>query len=113
VLGHLNGGSDLLNGKTPTAVAASQALEKLAVGLSESQPMTPLRPDAVSTPEAAVSVAPQAAPPVLAATPRTLEDTVTDMLRPMLEKWVETNMPRLMEKALRGDTGKGPKAPGV
>ena len=84
-----------------TAAAASQALEKLAVGLSEPPTALAFTPAAgtASTPTASV--------------PRTLDDVVSDMLRPMLEKWVETNMPRLMEKALRPsppkDTG-SPKA---
>jgi cell pole-organizing protein PopZ len=51
--------------------------------------------------------------PAAAAPARTLEDAVTDMLRPMLEKWVEANMPRLMEKALRGDLSKSSKPPGT
>ena len=69
-----------------TAAAASQALEKLAAGLSGT---------------AAVEPQLQSAAPVPASHPRTLDDMVSDMLRPMLEKWVDTNMPRLMEKALR------------
>jgi cell pole-organizing protein PopZ len=32
---------------------------------------------------------------------RTLEDTVVDLLRPMLKQWLDTNMPRIVEKALR------------
>jgi cell pole-organizing protein PopZ len=33
--------------------------------------------------------------------PRTLEDTVVDLLRPMLKQWLDSNMPRIVEKALR------------
>jgi uncharacterized protein len=33
--------------------------------------------------------------------PRTLEDAVADLLRPMLKQWLDTNMPRIVEKALR------------
>lgn len=32
---------------------------------------------------------------------RTLEDTVTELLRPMLRNWLDENMPRIVEKALR------------
>jgi cell pole-organizing protein PopZ len=32
---------------------------------------------------------------------RTLEDTVVDLLRPMVRDWLDDNMPRLVEKALR------------
>ncbi len=34
---------------------------------------------------------------------RTLEDIIAEMARPMLEKWIADNMPRIMEKALRGE----------
>ena len=49
----------------------------------------------------------QAPPPQAPASgepPRTLEDMVADMLRPMLKQWLETNMPRIVEKALRAET---------
>lgn len=32
---------------------------------------------------------------------RTLEDTVVELLRPMLRQWLDDNMPRMVEKALR------------
>ena len=32
---------------------------------------------------------------------RTLEDTVVDLLRPMIRQWLDDNMPRMVEKALR------------
>ncbi len=32
---------------------------------------------------------------------RTLEDTVAEMLRPLLREWLENNMPRIVESALR------------
>lgn len=32
---------------------------------------------------------------------RTLEDTVVDLLRPMIRRWLDDNMPRMVEKALR------------
>jgi len=31
---------------------------------------------------------------------RTLEDTVADLLKPMLREWLDTNMPRIVEKVL-------------
>jgi len=34
-------------------------------------------------------------------TVRTLEDTVSELLRPLLREWLENNMPRIVEKALR------------
>lgn len=38
---------------------------------------------------------------------RTLEDIVADLLKPQLEKWLEANMPRIVERALRAEQ-KGP-----
>ncbi|MDX2289805.1 MAG: DUF2497 domain-containing protein [Hyphomicrobiaceae bacterium] len=32
---------------------------------------------------------------------RTMEDTVAELLRPMLREWLDANMPRIVEKALR------------
>lgn len=107
----------------PSAVAA-QALDALAQGLAASAasaaltaiPLTP-----VPEPGAATAVrAPQPAMPDLGNLPlaapqgapaRTLEDAVADMLRPMLQKWVADNMPRIMERALRVEMG-STKPPG-
>jgi cell pole-organizing protein PopZ len=101
----------------PSAVAA-QALDALAQGLAASAasaaltaiPLTP-----VPEPGAATAVrAPQPAMPDLGNLPlaapqgapaRTLEDAVADMLRPMLQKWVADNMPRIIERALRVEVG--------
>jgi cell pole-organizing protein PopZ len=38
---------------------------------------------------------------------RTLEDVVADMLRPLLEKWIDENMPRIVERALQRDATLG------
>lgn len=38
---------------------------------------------------------------------RTLEDTVAEMLRPMLRQWLDDNMPRMVEKALRVEVAEG------
>jgi cell pole-organizing protein PopZ len=32
---------------------------------------------------------------------RTLDDTIIDLLRPMIRQWLDDNMPRMVEKALR------------
>ena len=32
---------------------------------------------------------------------RTMEETVADLLRPMLRSWLAENMPRIVERALR------------
>jgi cell pole-organizing protein PopZ len=42
---------------------------------------------------------------------RSLEDTVADLLRPMLRDWLDANMPRIVEKALRVELAEGAKRP--
>jgi len=42
-----------------------------------------------------------------AGAPRTLEDTVSELLRPMLRQWLDQNMPRVLEKALRSELAAG------
>lgn len=41
---------------------------------------------------------------------RTLEDTVVDLLRPMIRQWLDDNMPRMVEKALRIELAASVKA---
>lgn len=92
-----------------TAAAGNHALEKLAAGLTEtvaksspdSEIPAPLAPAPLATEPAAIPRDERLAAAPSVPTSRTLDDMVSDMLRPMLERWVETNMPRLMEKALR------------
>lgn len=43
----------------------------------------------------------RARPGEQSAAARTLEDTVSELLRPMLREWLDANMPRIVEKALR------------
>jgi hypothetical protein len=49
---------------------------------------------------AAAATAPAPAPAPHEAV-RTLEETVSELLRPMLRQWLDANMPRIVEKALR------------
>jgi cell pole-organizing protein PopZ len=76
-----------------TTVAASSALDALAQGLAASS-VAPGKP--VDAPANEHSGAAAVTLPV-----RTLEDTVADLLRPMLRQWLDSNMPRIVEKALR------------
>ncbi len=116
--------------------AAADALGALAQGLAASTAKSsdaarPVQERAeapsaavqAAAPVSAVSAAANAAalppaPEAGAAAGRTLEDVVSDMLRPMLQKWVAENMPRIMEKALRSEmqrtlgSGGGTKPPG-
>jgi cell pole-organizing protein PopZ len=38
---------------------------------------------------------------------RTLEDAVADMLKPMLQRWLSDNMPRIIERALSIEASRG------
>lgn len=44
---------------------------------------------------------------------RTLEETVAELLRPMLREWLDANMPRIVEKALRVELETRAKRPGA
>ena len=101
--------------------AATDALGALAQGLAASTAKSDAPvPAAVAATVPAASAAPSPSAPDTGAAPsRSLEDVVADMLRPMLQKWVAENMPRIMEKALRSEMqrtlgpGGGSKTPGA
>lgn len=113
---------------TASAQVAATALDALAAGLAASNAqVTPASTPQVGGTPAVQSPAPveavvQAAPPAqqaaspVAAQSRTLEDMVADMVKPMLQKWLTDNMPRIIEKALRSEAGQpggGGKPPGT
>lgn len=50
-----------------------------------------------------------AAPSSGAESIRTLEDTVAELLRPMLRQWLDANMPRIVEKALKVELAESAK----
>ncbi len=103
--------------------ASSRALDDLVAGLNNPVAQTPVM---ASAPAMAVDVSPTAVvvPPVFksataqapeavsgsSAPPmRSFEDVVADMLRPLLEKWIDENMPRIVERALQRDATLGRK----
>jgi cell pole-organizing protein PopZ len=75
----------------PDAVSAAAAAVARKVAATIPATAVPSRPFGAS--RAAAGAAGEAT--------RTLEDTVAELLRPMLRQWLETNMPRIVEKALR------------
>jgi cell pole-organizing protein PopZ len=75
--------------------AASEASVPLAAAIVSPSPT--IQPAPVS------AEAPATPPPA----GRTLEDVVADMLRPLLEKWIDENMPRIVERALQRDAKLG------
>jgi cell pole-organizing protein PopZ len=83
-------------------VAANSALDALSQRLAASAGTRGKATDNVAD---ASSAAMPVTQPV-----RTLEDTVTDLLRPMLRQWLDANMPRIVEKALRVELAEGVKS---
>ena len=97
---------------TANKTAASDAAQPLVTQPMVAQPPVTQAPvtQAPSPVSVAKPPAPVAAPVVAAARvpaaisdepTRTMEDTVAELLRPMLRQWLDTNMPRVVEKALR------------
>ncbi|MDO9384667.1 MAG: DUF2497 domain-containing protein [Hyphomicrobiaceae bacterium] len=97
----------------PTAPAAGAPA---AIPVSSALVAQPSAPSEAAAPVASAPAPAQAAP-AAASQPRTLEDMVADMVKPMLQKWLTDNMPRIIEKALRSEAGQpgggGPKLPGA
>lgn len=97
----------------PTASAAGSPA---AMPVSSALVAQPAAPSEAAAPAPAASAPAQAAP-AASSQPRTLEDMVADMVKPMLQKWLTDNMPRIIEKALRSEAGQpgggGPKLPGT
>lgn len=96
---------------------ATQALDALAMGLAASSAKAGADQRHNSPPDGMLKPVPDTsaaageprhavvAQDAQASSPpsRSLEDAVSDMLRPMLQQWVQENMPRIMEKALRSE----------
>ncbi len=97
----------------PTASAAGSPAAMPTSSALVAQPAAPI--EAVAPGPSAS--APAQAVPAASSQPRTLEDMVADMVKPMLQKWLTDNMPRIIEKALRSEAGQpgggGPKLPGT
>ena len=98
----------------------TSALDKLAAGLAAStgvanspseagdkEPEAVSAPDAAAVTEPSVDVASSSAALPLSSSgaARTMEETVAELLRPMLREWLESNMPRIVENALRTEMG--------
>ena len=62
------------------------------------------RPPQPSAPDEVASASAQTAPQAVASQ-RTMEETVAEMLRPMLREWLDANMPRILEKTLNKSGG--------
>jgi cell pole-organizing protein PopZ len=98
---------------------ATAAFDALAHGLGRSPRPEPQRAYDYHTPAASPAPTALVAQPLLPAVQdyhpqavRTLEDAVAEMLKPLLQKWLSDNMPRIIERALRVEAASGMKPPG-
>ena len=86
---------------TPAA-AMAETVVQTAPQMAAAPGLADLAPVGVAAPITAVAAATAvvAPPPIVAAqaTARTMEDMVAEMLRPMLREWLDSNMPRIIEK---------------
>lgn len=85
-------GSEPPKATAPTAAAAASKVEPASTALTPTTNMLPVsaafEPSALSQSE--------------------FEDTAAELLRPMLKQWLDTNMPRIVEKALRRELAENP-----
>ncbi len=96
---------------------APAAAEKPAAPVAAKPADEKGQPAAVAAPAKVTEPVKVSVPPPMAGTPapvlgvQTMEDTVAELLRPMLRQWLDTNMPRIVEKALRVEMAESLKKP--
>jgi len=90
--------------------AANSALNDLAAGLAASTARRAEPPPRPALSPVAPAL-PPAAPIPLVAPEAVFEDAVSKLVKPMLEKWLADNMPRIIENALRAEVGETTKKP--
>ena len=103
---NLGDGGQQNDGPSLRASEASAESEPQSLGAV----VSPAEPRDLATDETATGTAQQ--PPL--ATDRALESLVRDMLRPMLQRWLDENLPALVEEAVRAEvarTSGDPAAP--
>ncbi len=81
---------------TPTVLVSADASKEIAAAIVA----TPAPAQQAAKPKVGLA-ATEGHAAVEAEPSRSLEDTVAELLRPMLCQWLDTNMPRIVEKALR------------
>ncbi len=92
--------------QVPGLAAARETPQGAAVAANPSSARAATAGHAAGPPRPAVLTASGTA-----AGARTLEDTVAEMLRPMLRKWLDDNMPRIVEQAMRVELAEAAGAP--
>jgi len=72
---------------------------------AEAEPAQQPEPSGADAPTAAHTVSEPAFSVPASPSAKTLEDSVKELLRPMLQEWLDKNMPRLVEAAMREEVG--------
>ena len=110
-------GVSSVNGAAPSAIKAAEPVAAKSAAMPEvspsptssaavSKPLSGETPVARPSPAVSATVAP--ARPANASGPtsasqRTMEETVVELLRPLLRQWLDANMPRILEKTLKAE----------
>ena len=95
------------------ALAAAQAAAPVSAqpaAIVERMPPAPTTPDAIAAAIATPAVV-AAATAAVAKFPATLEETLAEMLRPMVRQWLDENMRGALEKAIRTELSGSPAKP--
>ena len=95
-------------GPAVAAPIAKEAVSAPATKPPEATPAPAIRPPAPAAGPAPKPASIAAAPPTSPSTGalptgRTMDETVVELLRPLLRDWLNTNMPRLIEPALKAE----------
>ncbi len=96
--------TDVVSPSPETGIVATETVASAMIGSDVSLPSTVPKPtllgERLRSPKA--NGAMEAVPTVAqSGAVRTLDDTIIDLLRPMIRQWLDDNMPRMVEKALR------------
>lgn len=84
------------SGVTPLGPAQPTATLQVPAGVNEASPSTATASARAATTPLQAAVAGKSAV-------RTMEDTVAEMLRPMLRDWLDAHMPNIVEKAMKNE----------
>jgi len=87
-----------------TTVGSAASIEQPVQAKTEGtdEPTTTTASETSTNATAAGGIAPDARVEATAGS-RSLEDIVVDLLKPQLSQWLEANMPRIVERALRAE----------
>lgn len=91
---------------TPPATAVDAAKVDVQISTARADPAA-----STAAPAAAPAMTATAAPPPTAQ--RSMEDVVVELLRPLIRDWLDANLPRLLEPALKAELAEREKAKGT